>query len=124
MGAKPNNGVFQTPPLIFNIEEDPSERYPLDSTTKEWIDAETMFENAKTKHMATLTPVPNQIAKGQNTDRALCCDAYSKKIYPNFPNCTCNPENFPPNVFVCSPVGPTAAPLRPENDFFNEFPDA
>jgi len=124
MGANPNDGVFHTPPLIFNIEEDPSEQYPLDNTTKEWKDAETMFENARTKHLATLTPVPNQIAKGQNTDRAVCCDAHSKKTYPNYPNCTCNPENFPPNVFVCSPVGPTSAPVGPTNDFFNEFPDA
>jgi len=119
-GGKPNNGVFHTPPLIFNIEEDPSERYPLDSRTTEWKNANATFTKAKRDHEATVTPVPNQIAKGKSHDVGICCDPESQKKYPQYPNCTCNPENMPPNVFVCSPVGPAAHPLSFDSHGFQD----
>ena len=34
----------------------------------------------------------------------ICCDPESQKKYPNYPNCTCSPENFA-QPFVCTSIG-------------------
>ncbi len=94
-GSRPNQGVFHDPPLIYNVEQDPGESYPLDPASAEYKAQRASIEAAMSAHEATLRPVPNQMASGLNPDLRVCCDR-SK-------NCICNPENF--EVFVCSPVG-------------------
>lgn len=95
---------FQDPPLIFQIENDPSEAYPLDAQSGEYRVARATIEAAASAHKASIEHVPNQMSLGLNTSLRVCCDANSKQKYPTLPQCTCNPDNF--KAFVCAPVGP------------------
>jgi len=95
--------VVHSPALLYNVEHDFAELYPLDSKSDEYKAAMAIITKAKQEHETTLTPVPNQIAKGSNVALANCCNPKSEETLPNYPNCTCNPENFD-NVFVCKPV--------------------
>merc|ERR1712048_730308 len=97
--------VIHNPPLLYNVEHDLSEMYPIDSSSDEYAAAMATINEAKTAHEKTLTPVPNQMAMGKNPDLAVCCDPASEEKHPGYMNCTCNPENFD-NVFVCAPVHP------------------
>eukprot|EP00939_MAST-03C_sp_MAST-3C-sp1_P001955 g1955.t1 len=108
-----NNGVFHDPPLIFNVEHDPSESWALDTSSREYEDARTRIENAVAIHKRGMKAVPNQMARGVDPNLKVCCDPKSQEKYPQYPNCTCNPENFrmttgddddQDGVFVCAPV--------------------
>lgn len=89
--------VVHNPPLIFNIPFDPSETYPLSNSTAEYKAALATIQAAIAIHEATCPEcAPNQMALGGNTTFAVCCDPNSKEKYPQFPACTCNPENWNP----------------------------
>jgi hypothetical protein len=96
--------VFQHPPLIYQVENDPGETFPLDPNSAEYLGARETIEAAVAKHKPTVTPVPNMMALGLDPDSKICCDPHSTLKHPNMPNCTCNPENF--DVFVCVGVWP------------------
>ncbi len=98
-----SNGEFHDPPLIFQVENDPSEAKPLKSKSEEYKTQRQLIEAAVAEHRANMKYVPNMMALGVNPDLAICCDPNSQSKYPKLPNCTCNPENFD-GVFVCSPV--------------------
>lgn len=98
---KPTGPVFHDPPLIYHIDNDPGENFPLSSTSAEYTSARSVIEAAIADHEARLKPVPNQIAMGKNPDLEVCCDRAKK--------CVCDPQNL--DVFVCGPVGPTAERL-------------
>ena len=83
-----NVGYKQDPPLLFQIEHDPFEQYPIDNTTTEYKQVRAAIDQARALHNATLLPVVNQNALGQNPDVQVCCDPESQKKYPQFPNCT------------------------------------
>jgi len=100
--------LFHDPPVMYNVEHDISEMYPIDPQSDEYRVALATIMLAKDEHEATLTPVPNQMAMGASSDYVSCCDPASQEKYPNYPNCTCNPENFGhewhSDNFVCAPV--------------------
>jgi len=98
---------FHDPPLIFNIETDPSENYPLASYSAEYEAVRPGLEKAAASHAASILPVPNQMAAGLDPSLRICCDAHSTRTRPSYPACTCNPENF--EAFVCGPVGPSSS---------------
>merc|ERR1712110_443163 len=95
--------IVHNPPLLYNVEHDLNEFYPIASSSDEYKAAMDIITKAKQEHEATLTPVPNQVAKGGKMSFATCCNAKSQETLPDFPNCTCNPENFD-DIFVCKPV--------------------
>jgi len=95
-----NNGKFHDPPLIYHIEHDPSENFPLDPSSQEYQQARAVIEAAVSVHQKEMKPVPNQMAKGTDPNLRVCCNARSQMFYPLLPNCTCNPENY--DVFVCT----------------------
>lgn len=71
--------ISHNPPLIFNVEEDPGESYPLDPNTH--TDIINLVVAASNRHKNTIPPaIPSQF--GMN-DESLqpCC---------NPPNCICN----------------------------------
>jgi len=80
--------VFHNPPLLFNLDNDPSETYPLD--TNEYADVVAELIQAQKNHEKTVIPVPTQ--KGSDPSLCLCCDPNSQIKYPEYPQCTCNPE--------------------------------
>eukprot|EP00756_Hemistasia_phaeocysticola_P050934 Hpha_TRINITY_DN26113_c0_g1::TRINITY_DN26113_c0_g1_i1::g.155323::m.155323/K01134/ARSA; arylsulfatase A len=98
-------GVVQNPPLIYNVEHDPSELYNLSPKSDEYKAANATFAAAVAAHLKTLTPVPNQMAKGTDAKLAQCGCPNSTTTHPEYPRCTCNPENF--KVDVCADTDET-----------------
>eukprot|EP00035_Acanthoeca_spectabilis_P036383 m.39286 g.39286 ORF g.39286 m.39286 type:complete len:1090 (-) comp7942_c0_seq1:51-3320(-) len=102
-------GIFQQQPLVYRIDKDPSERFPLDpvANAAEYNAQVTIAKKAVQDHMASLTPVQNQIALGLNKKpiasggAAFCCANGGSK-------CDCNPENM--NVFVCQDNATSGGP--------------
>ncbi|XP_065832567.1 arylsulfatase A-like isoform X1 [Oscarella lobularis] len=86
--------VKHDPPLLFQLERDASEQYSIAPNSDEYKEAMTQITSAKEDHENSLKPVPNQMAMGTKEEYKLCCDLNSKKKYPDFPECTCNPDNW------------------------------
>ena len=63
---------------MFDLVSDPGENTPLSSTSSEYGAALAIIEGAKTKHIATLTPVEDQNGRGSNSHYALCEDPDSQ----------------------------------------------
>ena len=101
------NGQFHHPPLIYHIEHDPSENYPLSPETLEYKTAHDEITAAAEEHKKGVRPVPNQMLLGKDPKLVVCCDWDSKKKFPERPVCTCNEANY--DVFVCRPTGPSSA---------------
>ena len=102
---KDNNGSvkIQDPPLLYNIDMDPSELHPIWPNNDAYPGIMEYLTNKKWEHIASLQRgITNQILLGRNNDTALCMDAQSKNKYPNYPNCTGSPQNW--NAFTCNPV--------------------
>jgi len=106
-----NGPKVHNPPLLYNVEHDLGEMYPIQPSSDEYRTAIAEILDAKAAHEKTLTPVPNQMLLMDEPKLAVCCDNASKQIYPAFPACTCNPENFNPPEGVCRPVYPPTAHL-------------
>ena len=104
------------PPLLFNVEHDPSERFPISSSSDVYKSQREIIEAAREKHEATVDRVPNQMQKGSNASLALCCDPHSQQRYPQYPSCTCNPENW--KAFVCSPLSPSFSSLSDYDPYY------
>nr|CAB3223277.1 arylsulfatase-like [Phallusia mammillata] len=68
----------QSPPIMFDLETDPGERFQLEASLHEDVltEAQTLID----EHRKTLTPVPQQLGNW-NDDLQPCC---------NPPHCKCN----------------------------------
>ena len=53
-------GTFHDIPLLFNLEIDAQEAWPIDPLSQEYIEAFAYIDEAVKAHKATLTPVVNQ----------------------------------------------------------------
>jgi len=100
---KASEPIVHSIPLLYNVEHDENERYPIDSSSPEYAAVMATITRAKREHEVTVTPVPNQMGLGSSADVAVCCDPASQEKFPAHMNCTCNPDNFD-KVFVCAPV--------------------
>ena len=105
IGDQARVAQFHEPPLIFQLENDPGESYPLDATSDEYKQANATLQAAAAAHRASIAPVPNQMSLGLNASLSVCCDRDSKAKYPKLPACSCDVDNY--QAFVCKPVGPT-----------------
>ena len=111
----------QLPPLVYQVEHDPGEAYPLDNSTTEYSQILTTISAATVEHQTTLSSVPNQVGEsasptttlhessfspfpnpdlqyvlGDDTALCPCADPESRKKYPEYPNCTLTPETWTP----------------------------
>lgn len=91
----------QAKPIVFNLVKDPSESHPVAEGSAEYQSAIAIISQGKAAHLATITPVPNQNARGSGAEYAICSDPDSKRKLPNWPNCTSTPSNWEP-ASVCS----------------------
>ena len=100
------------PPIIFDLAADIGETTPLDLTTPAVAAAHTEIVAAMKAHLATVHLVPNQMigdnqngckksgttapscVGGNDIKVAICKDPNSKAKYPQWPNCTSNPEFY------------------------------
>jgi len=103
LDAQTNAAVKHDPPLMFQLEKDPGELYPLSPKSEEYTHALAVILEAKAEHEATLTPVPNQIGMGNDKRYGQCCNRNSQEKYPDLPECTCDPDVWR-DAFVCTPV--------------------
>eukprot|EP01064_Diplonema_japonicum_P006686 TRINITY_DN14529_c0_g1_i1.p1 TRINITY_DN14529_c0_g1~~TRINITY_DN14529_c0_g1_i1.p1 ORF type:complete len:560 (+),score=144.72 TRINITY_DN14529_c0_g1_i1:84-1682(+) len=86
--------VVQNPPLLYNIEYDISETYPIDATSQEYQQVMAGINASRAAHIATITPVPNQMARGTSSQYDLCSDPHSQQKYPTLSNCTITPSTW------------------------------
>ena len=95
--------TIQDPPLLYNVNMDPSELHPIWPNNEYYDSIMTILTNAKWKHLSTLEQgITNQMLLGINNDTVFCVDPNSQNKYPQYPNCTANPNNF--DAFTCNPV--------------------
>lgn len=93
---QPYPSGLQNPPLLFNLTADPSESHPISSATAEYAAANVTLHAARQRHLATITPVPDQNGRGSDRALAFCGDPHSLERFPQLPNCTLTPANFMP----------------------------
>jgi hypothetical protein len=68
--------VAHDPPLLFNVEWDPSERVPLNTTTvPEYARALALCQDAYTQHMHEITRGVPQYNVGLDWSLVPCCKA-------------------------------------------------
>jgi hypothetical protein len=104
------------PPIMFNVafDADPGERTPLDPAAEPKVaQALTRIRAALAAHLASVEMVPNQMigagraaascskvtaapscVGGNDLGVAVCKDPASRDRYPQYPNCTSNPEFY------------------------------
>jgi len=71
--------VEHDPPLLFNVEVDPEERYPLDPSKNK--DILSIFDAAVQNHKSTMVFALDQVGRGTNHSLAICCNEVT--------NCVC-----------------------------------
>eukprot|EP01052_Picozoa_sp_SAG31_P001188 SAG31_NODE_39_length_31377_cov_5.971482_19_plen_333_part_00 len=111
-------GHRQSSPLIYRIDEDPSERFPLspENNKQEYEEQLVIAKKAVKDHISSLNPVRNQIGLGsdakirQDGGSALCklCPA-NEQSEPS--TCLCDAQNL--NAFVCKDNHTADPPQRP-----------
>ncbi|EGD83674.1 hypothetical protein PTSG_04280 [Salpingoeca rosetta] len=91
----------QDPPLLFDLEADPAETKPIHPKSTEYGLIRLRLEEARLKHLSTISIVPDQMARGSKSEFAICAAPDSKATSPAWPNCTLTPENWQP-AGVCN----------------------
>lgn len=74
--------VFKTP-LLFNLQSDPGENNPLDSSSLDYKEVLSFIAGMVTDHTSMLSPVESQLSAVKNSfslKRQMCC---------NYPFCSC-----------------------------------
>lgn len=100
----PRTSLSSNPPLLFNVEFDVSEMYQIKNDTSEYLDNMRIINAARSAHIKSVKPVPNQMQRGSDPKYGWCSDPNSQNKYPDYPQCTNKPENW--GQFVCEPEGP------------------
>ncbi len=92
-GYGTDEAVFHDPPLLFQVNFDPSERWPLNTSDPTNAAILAQITAARDAHRATV-PLVENLCGMVNMSVAVCCDEDSKSKFPMWPKCTCNPENY------------------------------
>ena len=77
---------------MYNLVTDPSESTPLSTTDPAYAPAVLAATAARESHLATVEIVPDQNARGNNPDLAICGAPDSQKQFPQWPNCSLTPQ--------------------------------
>ena len=89
--------------MLYNIDWDPSEKHPIFPNNVLFNETIEYLTSQRDEYEKTVpNGIENQNLRGSNTKYVLCCDNNSTAKYPEYPNCTCNPENW--SQFTCNPV--------------------
>eukprot|EP00041_Stephanoeca_diplocostata_P031706 m.993232 g.993232 ORF g.993232 m.993232 type:complete len:693 (+) comp24011_c0_seq3:213-2291(+) len=98
----------QEKPVLFNLVADPGENFPVPANSSEYTAAMAILSKARTSHLMTIQPVPNQNGRGTDPAYAMCGAPDSTARFPHLPNCTMNPENWAPADICASQACLTA----------------
>jgi arylsulfatase A len=94
---------FWNPPLLYDIMRDPSELHPIWPNNENYASIVSEIESKRAIFESTMDyGVPNYIMEGESEQYALCCNPDSQSQYPEYPPCTCSPDNW--EAFVCTPL--------------------
>merc|ERR1712013_338757 len=95
---------IRDPPLLFDLAADPKEQNPISSESARYREAMPRMERerARMEQSVDYAHTVNEVLRGTDEEFVLCCDERSQLKWPQFPKCTCNPENW--QQFVCEPV--------------------
>jgi len=84
--------VYHDPPLLYDIEADPSEKYPLNTTMYATV-LQTVAQGLAA-HNSGLVPAVNVLSLGQNVTVSPCC---------NPPQCTCSDQDVQQRLNAMKP---------------------
>lgn len=79
---------------LYDLDADIGEQHPLPNTTAAWRTVVANITAARDAHLKSVVKVQDQLALGSDSKYALCGAPDSKTKYPQYPNCTMNPENW------------------------------
>ncbi len=100
--------TFHDPPLMFHVDHDPGESFPLDPAGLVYKRARARIEAEVADHKRGIRAVPNQMGLGKDPKFAICCGGRGgwggdwgggSGGRSEGGGCNCNPENM--RVFVC-----------------------
>ena len=94
--------AVQDPPLLYNIDWDPSELHPIKSSNPNYPIIMEVLSQKRQEALASVKVVVNQMLLGQKSEYEICGAPHSKNQYPQYPNCTMTTEGF--TGFTCDPV--------------------
>ena len=101
------------PIALYDLDADVAEQHPLPNSTAAWAAVVANIPAARDAHLATVLPVQDQLELGSDVRYALCAAPDSAERFPQFPNCTLNPENWAPPWTATSSPAPTGAAASP-----------
>ena len=114
----------QDPPLMFDLNLDPGETFPLPSNTSLYKDILHAIAQKRSQHLLTIEIVPDQMAKGSIATYMLCSDPNSQATYPRYPPCTLSPQNWHPadicNSQACLASNPNFAKTCEETKYLRD----
>mmetsp|Transcript_292 Transcript_292/g.945 ORF Transcript_292/g.945 Transcript_292/m.945 type:complete len:391 (+) Transcript_292:287-1459(+) len=91
-GPAGTSAGVQAQPLVFDLVADPTETTPLTPGSPEYERAVSAADVARRAHIATLQIVPDQNARGNDRNLAICGAPNSTAQYPQWPNCSLTPQ--------------------------------
>ena len=96
--------IIREPPLLYNVDRDPSEQFPISTDTEIYKEMMKYMTQKRDEMESTVDYdlIVNQVQLGTREEYVLCCDPLSIDKYPQYPSCTCSPENW--QQFVCAPI--------------------
>ena len=87
--------VKQNPPLLYNIDWDPSEKHPIYPNNIIYNSTIEYLTSMRDAFEATVpNGIPNQVLLGSDSQYLVCCNQAT--------NCSCTPDNW--KQFTCNPV--------------------
>ena len=103
-GEQLEGPTLHTPPLLFNLDADPMEQRPISAQSELYRRAMPRLEQERTRMEQSVAyeDIVNQVQLGSREQYVVCCDPWSEVRWPQYPACTCNPENW--HQFVCEPI--------------------
>eukprot|EP00039_Didymoeca_costata_P010277 m.138109 g.138109 ORF g.138109 m.138109 type:complete len:190 (+) comp14767_c0_seq13:1285-1854(+) len=84
----PENLTKVDPPLIYQVEHDPSERFPLNNTSEEYQQVLAMTTAAITQHNKTLVMKTPELDRVEDPSTSLCCHS-DPNPGPPWKQCVC-----------------------------------
>eukprot|EP01104_Vermistella_antarctica_P017477 TRINITY_DN6192_c0_g1_i1.p1 TRINITY_DN6192_c0_g1~~TRINITY_DN6192_c0_g1_i1.p1 ORF type:complete len:193 (-),score=19.76 TRINITY_DN6192_c0_g1_i1:112-690(-) len=82
-GCEGEFAEVQSPPLLFDLDTDPGEDFPLSTDSDVYKSTMSYLESAKNEHLAGVTPAYNQLEVIAHPWLMPCC---------NFPLCQCEED--------------------------------
>lgn len=94
--------AVEDPPLLFNIDWDPSELHPISKSNVNYQPIMKYLTEKRQEALDSVVPVTNQMLLGMKSEYEICGAPNSKDKYPDYPDCTKTTEGF--TGFTCDPV--------------------